>query len=450
MPLVQAKCTNCGANLEIDNTKDAAICPYCGTAFIVEKAINNYNTTNQIHANTVNIYGGNPADFVIRGGVLVKYNGAATEAVIPSGVKIIGGENSYSGAFRDCVGITSVVIPDSVQEIRDGAFYGCAGLTTVTMPNSLQKIGDSTFCNCSSLTAITIPDSVREIGKSAFYGCSSLASVIIPNSVQKVGDFAFYECSSLISVTIPNSVQEICSCAFQGCSSLRAVAISNSVREIDREAFMGCKSLTSVTIPNSVREIKNGAFCGCSALTSVTIPNSVQVIAEGAFCGCRSLASINIPSSVRRIDESAFTSCDALYKVKLDGEPSLSLNSFDSSRVQIVEASKACKRKNSDAFECLKRYRPRPNIGGCYVATAVYGSYDCPEVWTLRRFRDDTLDRTWYGRAFIHTYYAVSPTLVRWFGACSWFQRLFRAPLDRLVARLHRRGVQDTPYRDKY
>lgn len=24
------------------------------------------------------------------------------------------------------------------------------------------------------------------------------------------------------------------------------------------------------------------------------------------------------------------------------------------------------------------------NSGGCYVATCVYGSYDCPEVWTLR------------------------------------------------------------------
>ena len=42
MPLVSAKCTNCGANLEVDNTKDAAICPYCGTPYIVEKAINNY------------------------------------------------------------------------------------------------------------------------------------------------------------------------------------------------------------------------------------------------------------------------------------------------------------------------------------------------------------------------------------------------------------------------
>lgn len=75
MPLVQANCTNCGANLEVDNTKDAAICPYCGTPFIVEKAINNYNTTNNIRADVVNVYGGNSADFVIRAGVLEKYNG---------------------------------------------------------------------------------------------------------------------------------------------------------------------------------------------------------------------------------------------------------------------------------------------------------------------------------------------------------------------------------------
>ena len=47
---------------------------------------------------------------------------------------------------------------------------------------------------------------------------------------------------------------------------------------------------------------------------------------------------------------------------------------------------------------------------GCYIATAVYGSYDCPEVWTLRRYRDNELAKTWYGRAFIHSCYAISPT----------------------------------------
>ena len=86
---------------------------------------------------------------------------------------------------------------------------------------------------------------------------------------------------------------------------------------------------------------------------------------------------------------------------------------------------------------------------GCYVATAVYGSYDCPEVWTLRRFRDYTLAETWYGRTFIKTYYAISPTLVMWFGETEWFKRMWRKPLDRHVSRLHDKGVEDTPYCDE-
>lgn len=44
MPLVQAKCTNCGASLLVDNAKDAAICQYCGAAYVVEQAINNFVT----------------------------------------------------------------------------------------------------------------------------------------------------------------------------------------------------------------------------------------------------------------------------------------------------------------------------------------------------------------------------------------------------------------------
>ena len=41
--LVNAKCPNCGANIEVDKDKEAGICKYCGSAFITEKAINNYN-----------------------------------------------------------------------------------------------------------------------------------------------------------------------------------------------------------------------------------------------------------------------------------------------------------------------------------------------------------------------------------------------------------------------
>ena len=87
--------------------------------------------------------------------------------------------------------------------------------------------------------------------------------------------------------------------------------------------------------------------------------------------------------------------------------------------------------------------------GGCYIATAIYGSYDCPQVWMLRRFRDNTLAETWYGRAFIHVYYAVSPTLVKWFGRTQWFKHVWQPVLDRMVSRLKASGVEDTPYDDK-
>lgn len=86
---------------------------------------------------------------------------------------------------------------------------------------------------------------------------------------------------------------------------------------------------------------------------------------------------------------------------------------------------------------------------GCYVATCVYGSYDCPEVWTLRRFRDYDLAETWYGRVFVRTYYAISPTIVRWFGDTDWFKNMWRGTLDRMVTNLQNKGYESTPYEDK-
>ena len=88
-------------------------------------------------------------------------------------------------------------------------------------------------------------------------------------------------------------------------------------------------------------------------------------------------------------------------------------------------------------------------LSACYIATAVYGSYDCPQVWTLRRFRDYTLANSWYGRLFIRIYYAVSPVLVKWFGNKKWFERIWRPFLERMVKRLNEEGVDNSPYVDK-
>lgn len=85
---------------------------------------------------------------------------------------------------------------------------------------------------------------------------------------------------------------------------------------------------------------------------------------------------------------------------------------------------------------------------GCYVATSVYGSYDCPQVWVLRRFRDNYLDKHWAGRRFIDAYYAVSPKAVALFGKRRWFNSFFKKRLDKLVCHLQSKGYEETPYVD--
>lgn len=57
MPLLSAKCHICGAILNIESEKEVALCPSCNNAFVVDKAINNYNTYNTINTYTIIVQG---------------------------------------------------------------------------------------------------------------------------------------------------------------------------------------------------------------------------------------------------------------------------------------------------------------------------------------------------------------------------------------------------------
>ena len=81
-------------------------------------------------------------------------------------------------------------------------------------------------------------------------------------------------------------------------------------------------------------------------------------------------------------------------------------------------------------------YDHNNRTSGCYIATCVYGSYDCPEVWTLRRFRDEKLLPTVPGRWFVKCYYKLSPKLVERYGRKAWFVKPWRRLLDWAVSRL--------------
>ena len=236
--------------------------------------------------------------------------GYSGNVVIPSSFTYNGKTYAVTGiggcAFCESIGLTAVIIPESVKSIGSSAFKSCNSLTAVTIPGSVTSIGGSAFRGCSGLTSVTIGDGVTSIGDNAFQDCASLTSVAIPNSVTSIGGNAFRGCKGLTDVIIPDGVTNIGGSAFQNCSGLTSVTIAGSVKSIGGSAFNGCSSLTSVTIPEGLTKIENTTFGGCKSLNSVIIPRSVTSIGDNAFINCSSLTSVTVPESVISVGVSAF------------------------------------------------------------------------------------------------------------------------------------------------
>ena len=72
----------------------------------------------------------------------------------------------------------------------------------------------------------------------------------------------------------------------------------------------------------------------------------------------------------------------------------------------------------------------------CFIATAVYGNYEAPQVLALRKFRDERLLTNALGRAFVSTYYLISPAIARQLRSAPVTSSLVRKVLDALVRRI--------------
>lgn len=99
--------------------------------------------------------------------------------------------------------------------------------------------------------------------------------------------------------------------------------------------------------------------------------------------------------------------------------------------------------QNENKTEGQNQSQQTNQTGGCYIATCVYGDYDSPKVMVLRNYRDYKLSKSICGRAFIKTYYKISPTLVKWFGNNKWFKTFWRKRLDKMIEKIQRKIIVD-------
>ena len=92
-----------------------------------------------------------------------------------------------------------------------------------------------------------------------------------------------------------------------------------------------------------------------------------------------------------------------------------------------------------EVLDFFEAYKAGPEVGReeggfCFVATAAFGSYMAPDVWTLRRFRDEVLMTTPPGRAFVRLYYAISPPLAARIAGSEVARAGTRAALQPVIA----------------
>jgi subtilisin family serine protease len=76
----------------------------------------------------------------------------------------------------------------------------------------------------------------------------------------------------------------------------------------------------------------------------------------------------------------------------------------------------------------------------CFIATAVFGDIDAPQVERLRALRDKSLLRTSLGRGFVRSYYRWSPPVAAWLKEHTMLSKMVRLSLMPMV------GISEMAY----
>ena len=290
------------------------------------------------------------------------------EVVVPSTVTHDGTTYTVTTVADECfendLELTSVSLPNTVNEINNYAFYDCRKLTRVNIPDGVADINYCAFGSCFALQSITIPASVNWIAQNAFSGCDALTSVTCKATTppECAGQSCFtsaaynnatlyvptasleqYQQSSVWQnfsnivardydfeangiyyiITGPNTAsvtyKDTDYNSYSGTVNIPATVTHNgtayTVTAIGRSAFRICDALTQVTIPNTVTSIGYAAFYKCTSLTNLNIPNSVTSLGNLCFQHCSALQSATLGTGITEIPQQCFTYCEALTSI---------------------------------------------------------------------------------------------------------------------------------------
>ncbi len=280
------------------------------------------------------------------------------------GIKSVG---SY--AFKECHGMTSCTIPDSVESMGDCIFNCCLNLEKVTLPfagptkdkdvspilntifgyfyfdggktsreyeeykgkfNSIiYKPGGPDHEITNGYLSIEhesyIPTKFKEveitggyqIPENGFSYCSFLEKITLPDTIESIGKYAFFNCNNITELNLTDNVKTISFGAFKQCSKLKTLHISKNLETISRMAFAYCTSLDNIKIPGTVTGIEENAFLYCTSLQHFEIENGVKSIGGHAFQECHSLKKLVIPTSVESIGHTIINKCEGLEELSI-------------------------------------------------------------------------------------------------------------------------------------
>ena len=148
------------------------------------------------------------------------------------------GDSVPSSAFSGS-GISEIYLPESITKIGSRAFAG-----SVVIPASVDTIRQSTFLWCKNLSQVTLPQGLKRIEESAFTGCSLLQNITLPETVE-LGDYAFSGTGFRVFI-VPEANENVPRGLLEGCDNLEVVYLLSGVKKVGYSFLEDCVNLKKV------------------------------------------------------------------------------------------------------------------------------------------------------------------------------------------------------------